>query len=536
MYCETKRMLLALIFFIPSALPAQQPGLPLDSLVNRASDAFKSGRHEQSIDLFLQSLSRAETEQRPEIRPAILYNLGALHHVQKNYKKSREYVDQALEVSRMERDSHFWANSLMLSGVLYYYEQQPDSSVLDFRRSAEVFEAMGDQARAANALAKVGNILESQGKYAEATPYFTKQFATAQGSGDSLHILYAHINMATNAYNLKRYPEALRYQQIALGMAERFSRTVEYREMLNFGSGVYEAMGQPGKALEILKQYVQVNDSMLNAERTRQVAELEAKYETEKKEATIAQQEQDLKWERTRFWLIAGALLAALLAGAQLFHLTRILRRRNAEKEFLIKEIHHRVKNNLQILSSLLHLQSRQIADEAALDAVRESQNRVDAMSLLHQKLYMGDNLAAVDMPDYLPNLGNALLDSFGLDESERVSIRYHVEPLRLDVDTAVPLGLIINELVTNSLKYAFPGDREGQVEITLKKDEAGRLLLNVADNGVGKDGVSTQAQGTSFGSKLVQMLSQKLGGTPEVRQSESGYATTIRFDQFRIA
>lgn len=529
-----KRILLKLFIFIPSLLSAQSAVLPFDTLLRRASDAFLSGRHEQSVDLFLQCLRRADAEQRTKIRPAILYNLGALHHVQKDYKKSREYVDLSLDASRTERDSHYLATSLMLSGVLHYFAQQPDSSVLEFRRSASVFEAIGDRVRAANALAKVGNILETQGKYAEATPYFTKQFATAQGSGDSLQILFAHINMATNAFNLERYPEAIRHQQIALYLAERFGRTIEYREMLKLGSELYEASGKPVEALELLNKYVQVNDSMLNSERTRQVAELEAKYETEKKEATIAQQEQSLKWARTRFWLIAGALLGALLAGAQLFRLTRILRRRNAEKEFLIKEIHHRVKNNLQILSSLLHLQSRQIQDEAALDAVRESQNRVEAMSLLHQKLYMGDNLAAVDMPDYLRNLADALLDSFGLDESGRVRIQCDLEPLRLDVDTAVPLGLIINELVTNSLKYAFPGNRTGVVRIALWKDETGRLCLRVSDDGVGKAAIPDPGQSTAFGSRLVQMLSKKLGGALEVPEQETGYSTLIRFENFK--
>lgn len=536
MYFGVMRILPAVTFLFPLFLSAQSAVLPFDSLLIRASDAFKSGRHEQSIDLFLQCMRRAETEQRTDAKPAILYNLGALHHVQKNYTKSRDYVEQALEVSRMERDSYFLANSLMLSGVLHYFAQQPDSSVSDFRRSAEVFEATGDRVRAANALAKVGNILEAQGKYAGATPYFTKQFATAQGSGDSLQILYAHINMATNAYNLKRYPDATRHQQIALGMAERFSRTVEYREMLKFGSDIYEATGQHGKALEMLRQYVGVNDSLLNSERTRQVAELEAKYETEKKEATIAQQEQELRLGRLRFWAIAGALLAALVVGLLLFRLTRILRRRNAEKEFLIKEIHHRVKNNLQILSSLLHLQSRQIEDEAALDAIRESQNRVEAMSLLHQKLYMGDNMAAVDMQDYLRNLADTLLDSFGLDENERVRIECDLEPLRLDVDSAVPLGLIINELVTNSLKYAFPGNRAGVVRIALWKDETGRLCLRVSDNGVGKTAIPDPGQSTSFGSRLVQMLSKKLGGAPEMPEQETGYSTLIRFENFKMA
>jgi two-component system, sensor histidine kinase PdtaS len=528
------RIFILIALFFPVLLPAQ-PAPPLDSVLNEAGRLFREGKQlEQALELYLKGLRMAETEQRSRSFPGIFYNVAAIHHHQKDYAKSREYANRAIYHARAEHDSLSLASALMLSGVLHYFAEQPDSSVLCFRQSAAVYEAMGDQGRAANALSKVGNILEIQEKYTEATPYFTKQFDAAQASGDSLLLLYAHVNLATNAFNLKAYARALEHQQVAQGLAQKFNRSTEYLAMLQTASKIYEGMGKPEQALDVLKTFIAANDSVLNTERSQQIATLEAQYESEKKEATIAQQQRELRLERTRFWLIAGALLAALLVGALLFRLTRILRQRNAEKEFLIKEIHHRVKNNLQILSSLLHLQSRQIQDEAALDAVREGQNRVEAMSLIHQKLYMGDNIAAVEMPDYLRQLGDTLLESFGLDE--RVHIRYEVAPLRLDVDTAIPLGLIINELVTNSLKYAFPDGRTGTVEIALWQDEHKRLCLQVSDDGTGKTAVPAPKQSTSFGTNLVQMLSQKLKGKPEVLDREAGYATLIRFENFKMA
>jgi two-component sensor histidine kinase len=262
------------------------------------------------------------------------------------------------------------------------------------------------------------------------------------------------------------------------------------------------------------------------------MAELQTKYETAQRDTKIALQSEQLKEERTRLWAVLAVLGIAIVGGALLFRLTRILRKRNEEKEFLIKEIHHRVKNNLQVLSSLLYLQSRHIKDNAALDAVREGQNRVEAIGLIHQKLYMGDNLSAVEMQDYLYNLGDTLLDAFGLDD-DRVKINYQVEPLLLDVDTAIPLGLIINELVTNSLKYAFPADRHGTVDIALWKNGAGKLCLKVADDGVGKAGAPEPKNSTSFGTNLVNILSKKLKGTPQVLAAE-GYATLIEFENFQ--
>jgi len=227
-----------------------------------------------------------------------------------------------------------------------------------------------------------------------------------------------------------------------------------------------------------------------------------------------------------------GGLAAALFVGGFFFALARKLRMSNEEKEFLLKEIHHRVKNNLQILSSLLRLQSRQITDDAALDAVREGQSRVDAMGLMHQKLYMGDNVAKVEMKDYLEQFGQNMLDAFGIEDG-RVQIRLELEPLQLDVDTAIPLGLIINELTTNALKYAFPNEHPGTVVIALWKNDKNQLLLRVSDDGVGHADANQDKLSTSFGTKLVQMLSKKLKGTPMVLPQDQGYATEIVFEKW---
>jgi two-component system, sensor histidine kinase PdtaS len=270
--------------------------------------------------------------------------------------------------------------------------------------------------------------------------------------------------------------------------------------------------------------------------------ELQTKYETAQKEAKIEQQADELAKQRTQFWTVLAFLGLALVGGFFLYRLAQKLRKRNEEKEFLIKEIHHRVKNNLQVLSSLLNLQAEHIQDENALDAVREGQNRVEAMGLIHKKLYMGDNLASVEMRDYLQNLGDTLLDSFGIYD-DQVKIQYDVQPIHLDVDTAIPLGLVINELVTNSLKYAFPHldaqnaeNTEGVISLSLWINNAKQMCLKVADNGVGKANAVISKHSTAFGSQLVEVLSKKLHGKLEVLPVEKGYATLIQFDNYKMA
>lgn len=531
----SRRYLLLLFYLAATGLLHAQRDARLDSLLKDASAVVSSGLLDSSMNMYLRALRLAEKLDDKKALANIYYNMGLINQRQNNNLKADAQIHQALRYAELANDSSQTAAICIMAGVMAFLLENTDSCAYWFNRSATLYDALGKEDKAAFARSKLGNVYEAQGQFALATPLFEQALKTAQKSQDSLRIMGAYINMATNGYNLKQYQSALRYARNARQYAGALGRDFEYQEMLRIEAALLEEMGNPQAAIQVLRQYVQHHDSVLNTERVQHIAELETRFETEKKEATIAAQEQALRDARTRFWLTVALLALALVGGALLFGLARKLRQRNAEKEVLIKEIHHRVKNNLQIISSLLYLQSRQITDEAALDAVREGQNRVDAMGLIHQKLYMGTNVAAVDMPEYLEQLGATLLDSFGKQE-DQVQIRYEVQPLRLDVDTAVPLGLIVNELVTNALKYAFPDGRSGVIDIVLWKNESGKLCLKVADNGTGGTDNADKTGSTAFGTNLVQMLSKKLKGVPQVQASAAGYSTLIEFSSFQLA
>ena len=248
------------------------------------------------------------------------------------------------------------------------------------------------------------------------------------------------------------------------------------------------------------------------------------KYETDKKESTIALQNQEITQQKKTqnifigFLSLLGILLVMLYRNfknkqrlnQQLQITNGQLDAKNQQNELLLKEIHHRVKNNLEVVSSLLALQSRQLDDDSAKSAMQESQNRVQSMGIIHQKLYQGKNLAAVEMKDYFVNLGEGVLDSFG--KSEQVKITYAMEELELDVDTAVPIGLIVNELLTNALKYAFLNKENPEIQIQLQRLSDDSLKLVVSDNGIGKTN-NEVAKGTGFGSQLIQLLTAQLEG-----------------------
>jgi two-component system, sensor histidine kinase PdtaS len=198
------------------------------------------------------------------------------------------------------------------------------------------------------------------------------------------------------------------------------------------------------------------------------------------------------------------------------------------EKEVLLKEIHHRVKNNLQVVSSLLGLQSRTIADGTTRKMFQESQNRVHSMALIHETLYQSENLSKINFPAYIDQLAAHLFRSYGADPA-RIRISASIGDLRLPIDTAVPCGLIVNELVSNSLKYAFPGERSGVVRIEMHEEECGRICLEVSDDGVGlPEGVGFGSM-KSLGLRLVRTLADQLGGSIEMTGA-SGTRVALTF------
>jgi len=242
-------------------------------------------------------------------------------------------------------------------------------------------------------------------------------------------------------------------------------------------------------------------------------------------------QESDLKRaSMIRNGIIAGAFglgLMSLLVYSRYRMKKRLINDKDkllAEKEWLVKEVHHRVKNNLQMVISLLNSQSAYLSSQDAVDAIRESQRRMHAMSLIHQRLYEKDE-STIDMQTYISDLVNYLKDSF---DCEQVGFVLDVDHLELDVSKAVPVGLILNEAITNSLKYAFPDSRPGHILVSLKPVPP-LVELIVADDGVGLPKDNMAGAKKSLGMSLLKGLTTQIGGTYEI-SSESGVEILIRF------
>jgi two-component sensor histidine kinase len=321
------------------------------------------------------------------------------------------------------------------------------------------------------------------------------------------------------------------------------------------------AMGNFREALEHFHMYKNINDTLLNTAKVRKISTLQVQFESRQKDQALILKQQNIelltrkgelqnaalnKANFTRNVIIAGAFMLAILL-ALVYNRYKLKLRSNrqleqkqdeinqknqslqklvGEKEWLVKEIHHRVKNNLQIVMSLLNTQASFLDDKDALNAIRESRYRMQAISLIHQKLYQSENMALIDMNTYIRELVEYLKDGFS--DINRIRFDLQIAPVKLDVSQTVPIGLILNEAITNSIKYAFTGN--GIIMISLQEMIPGQLTLTIADNGPGlppEDNNKPRKQ--SMGMMLMNTLADQLDGTLDI-ESRNGVIITVNF------
>lgn len=319
---------------------------------------------------------------------------------------------------------------------------------------------------------------------------------------------------------------------------------------------VDSAQGNYLSAMAHYKMHKQLNDSILDSRKTREIEELQIQYETEKRKKDLAllnnksklQQNKLKEADMTQKYTFAGLGLMLIIM-ALLYYQYKLKNQSNSvlqlqkreisdkndsleklltEKEWLLKEIHHRVKNNLQIIISLLNTQSTYLDNDIALSAIRQSQHRMHSISLIHQKLYQSENLAYINIAAYIKELAAYLGDS--LDLSGKIRFQFDLIPLELDVNQAIPVGLILNEAITNALKYAFKLRSEGNIYISFFKNDSEYVTLLIKDDGAGFPAEFDINKCRSLGMNLMKGLSTQLGGTFKISREDELTCLSVVF------
>jgi two-component sensor histidine kinase len=390
--------------------------------------------------------------------------------------------------------------------------------------------------------------------------------ASITNTPDLLAVVYGNMadSYADQGDYEKAYAYSLKYQAM---MNNFFSNSISYlskiesliKEDVFNGKIKYLSSINKIKELELLrdkdaKQNLEtenkLKDSILQQEKLLSKAlEVENGYkgsqlESQRQLSTTLNRESQLqknqlKQERDIKVLLIVALISLLFLGLlALYHYRRtkaknaIIQKQARDLEILVKEIHHRVKNNLQIISSLLDIQSMTVESEQALQAIRGSKNRVQSMAIIHRFLYHEDNIRGIALEDYLQNLCENLFTSYNINP-DTITLQTNIDKLNLDVDTMIPLGLVINELISNSLKYAFSEKERGTLLISLKEKE-NCLHLEVRDNGKGFPNKNIKHKQT-FGLQLISAFAQKMKAEWEL-YNDNGAVVCMRIRKYKLA
>ncbi|MDB5147697.1 MAG: hypothetical protein JWQ57_1717 [Mucilaginibacter sp.] len=526
------------------------------------------GDVDNALKYELKAVRLAEARRDTSLQTCTIYNRFALSYFSlRKWDQALIYFDKALTIAKKYKDS---ISIVVITGnqaMSYYRLNQPVKALAKLQSLnslASVFKDPQDKIENYYDFCLVYIQLK---QYRMAKIYLDKMEALKKDAGPLLtEVLRSYINyyIATGQYS-KSYPY--------LEENEAFYQKTKIlpflaQNQLNWFKAD-SGMGKYQDAIKHYQRYKMLTDSNYRVANNKHTSFLQIEFETEKKNKDLLLQAKDIQLlknkeqlQRSRFLaaqagrnlLIGGSVMLLLLLGVG-YNRYRLKQRSNVqlqahqdeinkqnqslqllnhkqekllnEKEWLLKEVHHRVKNNLQIVMSLLSTQSAYLENNAAIEAITESQNRVQAIALIHHKLYSANNVASIYMPSYITDLIHNLTDCF---DSAACRIRFEqvIEPIHLDLTQAVPFGLILNEAITNAIKYAF-SCKDGQIIIALQRVGEDGLILTVTDNGKGLPADFDLKTATSLGMEMMKALSKQLGGTFKI-QNNAGVTISIEF------
>lgn len=495
------------------------------------------GNYDSALYYQLKAVASAEISKDSMLISRAYNNVGIIFKRKGDLAKALDYTFRALRVSEKLNDRFGECSFLSCIADVYTEANDTTSALLYYRKTLALASEIKETMVWGGVYHNMGKLYYNAGDYDKALKYYRLGLQYKKKHNQATWIATSYTGIGSVYLKKGDYKKAIEFLNEGLSINQRLKLKTQLAETHASLSHAYMKLNNYRKAFEHNEQYHAYQDSVFNIEKEKSITEIEEKYKAEKKEQQIlalqqSNQIKDLEISKNNVLLITIALIAILIFVTTVvfirLYMTKrktaaILIKANLEKETLLKEIHHRVKNNLQLVISLLEWQADDNTDATVLKLIDEGRSRVESMALIHELLYQHDNLGSINFADYTTRLCNHIKKCFN---RSNILLTQHVAQVCLDLKHAIPLALIINELVTNSFKYAFSDKESGSISILLQEMDINLYQLTVEDNG---RGIGELTLKDSLGLQLVSTLVRQLNGTLTI-QNNPGASFIIRF------
>ena len=502
--------------------------------------------YDRSINYYLEAIRLLELEEPGMTLSRVYNNLASSYRNRNDFNNTEKYYLKALEIAEaVEKNSSWVASYNNNLSILYMENKMYVKADEHIENALAYYKGVNDSIKTSIIYLNYGNSKIFSEDFPKAISHYNQAMKLATIKQVPLIHAVAHTGIGIALTKQMEYPKALPQLLDGLKIAKQINHLEQMMESYAALSDYYSTTSNYEEAYKLSLESQKIKDSINTSARDSNMTEALTKYEAEKKDAQLEvlqlQSERSKQQQRLLTILALSGILIAGLVGFFLYKNKKkntllasqkellekqksLLEKTVGEKNILLKETHHRVKNSFQMVSSLLYLQSENVKDVEAKMAIKEAQNRVRSMVLIHHKLYNKDQLIGINAKEYIEDLTKDIFESHQ-DLSQNLRFQLDVENIVLSVDTITPIGLILNELIINVLKHAFnENTTEGLMKIYLGRKED-VLILEVSDNGAGfKEGQKDH----SFGLKLIHSLARKLEASLDI-DSKPGKGTNTR-------
>lgn len=485
---------------------------------------YRIGKYKEATEKFQTALKDINSVQdKAEVFRLYTY-ISQTYFYLKDYPNALNYQRKALNtIPLMHNKSladYFMGYNYLVFGEIFNSTNQPDSAFYYLEMAKNNKELSKDLHAFGRIIFNIAESYYLKSDYKTALDLYNQCLSIQQKTKEIERYQIIKLGLAKSQLKLNM-PKSAKANLLSIMQIDSMKQIQEViTEAAIILSQIYANEKNYRNAYKYMALHNTVREKLFNDENVRRVTKLDLEYSFQLKEQEINyEREQErtklnvaIKQNKLIRNVVTIGLLLALLIAIYLYRNYQQKRKADNEKELLLKEIHHRVKNNLQVISSMLNMQSMYIKDAKIKEAIGESQGRVKSMALIHQMLYQNENLGAIDMQAYIKKLADTVSDSF-IKLSNKINLYFQINKEFLNIDKAIPIGLIINELLTNAYKYAFRKYKTGEITISFTKKDNVKYLLIVRDNGCGMDKKHLEGNSNSLGMSIVKLLTRQLKG-----------------------